>query len=314
MVDPYINDIIVRMYKPIVELSNDFINNGEPFTSDAELKRQFTIFFWLITEIQREMRSDSLSDEGRIGGYVRYANYLREHLERFERTPLVESMIMKAQEAHAAGVEGLGVYREAQRRQLELLYQPITSPTLVFEDAMAEAQIVRERLSKIGPISGPTARMFLVLLFSIIEAYLSDLLMEAIRAEGEIRRRLIQRVEALKQQQISLVDVANASDIVLERCLAHIRNASFHDFEAVDKIYRHAFHMSILPDDEEKKGLLTAIVHRRHDCVHRNGRTKTGEDGIEIDQDYLNQVAALFTEIKENAKNAFVGSVQEPIQ
>lgn len=160
---------------------------------------------------------------------------------------------------------------------------------------------VRARLGGDYEHQADADRMLLVQMFSILEAFLSDRLLSVVSHLGEpgerARRRLCTRMNSFNEQKWTLRDVAKASNILLEQVVKRIKEESFHDFKKVAKYYDHAISLEMLPTAPDDTSFLEVAVRKRHDCVHRNGKTTEGLLNRDINEAYLQRLASLFKQM-----------------
>lgn len=87
--------------------------------------------------------------------------------------------------------------------------------------------------------------------------------------------RLLTEDKELKATSVPLSAAARYPQIVRDTVSAHLQGILQHNLAKVAVLYRIAPGVDVWPDEPTKTKLLVAI-HQRHDCVHRNGRTKDG--------------------------------------
>jgi hypothetical protein len=114
------NEVVLRMYRLTQQIQLEVNHGGSPLASDKELRRIMSNLIWLVPLIDDEIQNPSPHDVGRVQGFVRYAQYLIEHLERLERTPLISGLVFKATDAKAAGQEAWDIYSAGQPADAEV--------------------------------------------------------------------------------------------------------------------------------------------------------------------------------------------------
>ena len=119
-------------------------------------------------------------------------------------------------------------------------------------------------------------RMCFSQVVSVFEAYLSDTLVNAVQNDTEKLKKLVQGDKELSKVKVGLGDVLKNPAIVNAEVKKHLRSLVYHNLPRIDPIYRMAFGVSLL-DDENRSRTLMEYMSDRHDCVHRNGRTKEGD-------------------------------------
>lgn len=149
-------------------------------------------------------------------------------------------------------------------------------------------------------------RMVFTQQVSALEAYLSDTLVKNVLENDQVLERVLNGVREMKAKTVSLADIAKSPNIVTDSVKSHLQGILYHDLAKVGKYYEIALNINIWPDDELRKVLFQAILYR-HDCVHRNGRTK---DGIELGiftSEYVNGILSKFKIFVEHIE----GSVRQ---
>ncbi len=138
-------------------------------------------------------------------------------------------------------------------------------------------------------------RMLFTTLYSIFEAYLSDSIVGSALVDVPVQRRLIKLKELdLHDKQLSLDTVLENPNVVRDMLRAVLQKFSFHKLVPVSRIAEVAFGKPILPRDQEDRALAVDSVQKRHDCVHRNGVDKGGNQHTDITREYLKKMGEIF--------------------
>lgn len=160
----------------------------------------------------------------------------------------------------------------------------------------------------------PLSRMALIQQFAALEAYLADTLAKQVLACPEALGRALRGVDSLKEIKLPLAEVAADPDIVKVTVAKALRSLLYHNFAAVDVIWKTALEGSIFPNAEVKQRMFQCLPIR-HACVHRNGRDRDGREHSQIDFDFVLQVGddvhAMMTHI-EDALTGFVDDDEDP--
>lgn len=139
-----------------------------------------------------------------------------------------------------------------------------------------------------------------------LEAYLGDTLIKEVLADKAARTRLMTEDRELAKERFSLAQIAAATDDLVEtRIIEYLRSIQYHNLEKVDFLYRTIFQIPILKLAQDTTGLLKA-VRLRHDCVHRNGFDKDGNELTVFTKQFVQDTADL---IKE-----FVAEIEKQIR
>ncbi|UWU23019.1 hypothetical protein N2601_08755 [Rhizobium sp. CB3060] len=159
-------------------------------------------------------------------------------------------------------------------------------------------------LSTVGG-AGSKNRLLFVMLYSILEAYLSDAIIGAAMDDVGVQRKML-KLEGLKDKQISLETILDRPDIVREMVKTTLQGLSYHKLGPINGVCESAFGKPILSRDKDDRTLVIKSVDKRHDCVHRNGADKNGIAHTDITRDYLEKLGGLFEEIAKTLENAIM--------
>lgn len=133
------------------------------------------------------------------------------------------------------------------------------------------------------------SRMAFIQQFAALEAYLSDTLTKQVLDNPTTLNRAIAGVRDLKEIKFTLAQIAANSDILKTTVAGILRKILYHNFIKIDTIWNVALGFSIFPNSEVKSRLLRSEPIR-HDCVHRNGRDKDGNESADVDFDFVLQM------------------------
>lgn len=136
-------------------------------------------------------------------------------------------------------------------------------------------------------------RMAFIQLFSALEAYLTDTLLARVLNDPERLGRMLAGVKELQAIKLSLADVLADPDVVRRTVTETVNKMSFHNLNKTDAVWNVAFGHGIFKHGEIRERLL-GYVDVRHDCVHRNGKSRDGVERTEVDYGFLRDVAHYF--------------------
>jgi hypothetical protein len=160
----------------------------------------------------------------------------------------------------------------------------------------------------------PLSRMAFIQQFAALEAYLADTLTKQVLDNPTALSRALVGVETLREIKLPLAEVAADPDIVKVTVAKALRSLLYHNFAAVDVIWKVALEGSIFPNAEVKQRMFKCLPIR-HDCVHRNGRDREGHEHSQIDFDFVLRVGddihAMMTHI-EDALTGFIDDDDDP--
>lgn len=169
-------------------------------------------------------------------------------------------------------------------------YDVPRKPFDIFCEVMSEGHDI---LASIGRDNAKAAanRMVLVHYFGALESYLSDTLLNAIQNDSDALKALVANDLTLKETKLPLTQILKDPDCVKRTATEHLRGLSFHNFSHVAAIYKVALGVNLFPVDGMKVAMMRSLPVR-HDCVHRNGRTKDGELRTDITKSNVGLLAA----------------------
>ncbi len=125
-----------------------------------------------------------------------------------------------------------------------------------------------------------------------LEAYLGDTLMKAVLANSAAMTRLMTNDTELLKERFSLAEIASNPDLVETKVREHLRSILYHNLAKVDSLYTTALQVRILDLAQDKARLFKAIT-LRHDCVHRNGFDKDGNELTVFTGQFVQETADL---------------------
>lgn len=136
-----------------------------------------------------------------------------------------------------------------------------------------------------------------------LEAYLGDTLLNAVAADSAATQRLIDKDDELSKQKFTLTQIRSDPDLVARRVREYLRSILYHNLAKVDVLYDIALGIRILDLTSDKTALFAAIM-LRHDCVHRNGFDKDGNELSVFTRRFVQQTADLIRALVENIERA----------
>lgn len=123
-------------------------------------------------------------------------------------------------------------------------------------------------------VSLPFHRMLFVNAITALETNLSDAFINTVANAPELMRRFIETTPEFQSEKVPLSDVFKAIERIEQKARSYLIDVVWHHLERVKPMYRDTLGID-LPDDI---GPLFRAILVRHDIVHRNGKTKTGEE------------------------------------
>lgn len=117
-------------------------------------------------------------------------------------------------------------------------------------------------------------RLLYVNVITAMETYLSDAFINSVVPDKELMRRFVETTPEFKAEKISLSDVYKAAEEIEHKAKSYLVDVVWHNLGRVKPMYKAILGIEF---NSEMGDLVKAIL-KRHDIVHRNGKTKSGED------------------------------------
>jgi hypothetical protein len=117
-------------------------------------------------------------------------------------------------------------------------------------------------------------RLLYVNAITAMETYLSDAFMSSVVPDSELMRRFVETTPEFKTERISLSEVYKAAEEIEQRAKSYLVDVVWHNLGRVKPMYKAVLGVEF----NNEMGDLVKAVLKRHDIVHRNGKTKSGED------------------------------------
>jgi transcription elongation factor Elf1 len=159
-----------------------------------------------------------------------------------------------------------------------------------------------ENLKKLNEIELPDAELLKTLKRQIysgtvtcLEVYLSDALINAVLNDDKFFKRFVRTFHGIRNRKFQLSELYEKLDGIKDIVKKELLDVIYHDLPKVKGMYQDTFEIEF-PDIEA----LTKVVLTRHDMVHRNGKTKDGEEVVVDKQtvtDLISQVEGFVNEI-----------------
>jgi len=110
-----------------------------------------------------------------------------------------------------------------------------------------------------------------------MEAYLADRMIKEVESDTDAFRRMLEQDADLSKEKFTLAEIFKDSALVERKVREHLRSIQYHNLAKVDVLYNIALGIRILDLAKDRSSLFGAVM-LRHDCVHRNGFDKDGNE------------------------------------
>lgn len=186
--------------------------------------------------------------------------------------------------------------------------EDITKPNTRFFDVLSESLDEVESLINDNSQSESNKNLLSKLLYaniiSAFETYLSDTFVYTVVSFPPLIRRIIESDPEFTKRKIILSDLFRRYDGIRDEVSEYLEGLIYHNLSKVNKLYK-----SVLCVDFPKD--LTSIlkaINIRHDIVHRNGRTKSGEEHnltVEMVIDLISSIRMFVENIDSQVKDVY---------
>ncbi len=148
-------------------------------------------------------------------------------------------------------------------------------------------------------VGGPVKRCFYRLLYANViatmETYLSDAFINTVVSDEELMRSFIESTPEFKTVKISLADVYKAAEKIEQRAKKYLADVVWHNLSRIKPMYKSVLGIEF----GTALGQIFEGIRKRHDIVHRNGKTKSGEEILITKEDVKDLFSRVETFIKE---------------
>lgn len=117
-------------------------------------------------------------------------------------------------------------------------------------------------------------RLLFANVITALETYLSDAFINTVIPSDSLRRKFVENLPEFEKEKISLSEVYKALESVEVKVNTFLSNLVWHNLGRVRPLYENVLNINFPRDFS---GIAVAISVR-HDLVHRNGKTRDGED------------------------------------
>ncbi len=183
-----------------------------------------------------------------------------------------------------------------------LAYEAPANPYRVFMDSYHHTG---DLLADHGGVRGDhlVNRMIFSQQITALEAYLGDTLLNEVMGDKAAMQRLIDKDADLAKEKFTLSEVSKDPGLVERKVRKHLREVMYHNLKKVDVLYNIALGVQILDLATDKASLFKAVL-LRHDCVHRNGFDKEGNEIDVFTKAFVQDTADLIKTFVEDIQKA----------
>lgn len=125
-------------------------------------------------------------------------------------------------------------------------------------------------------ISNCLMRLLYVNVITALETYLSDAFINTVMNNQELMRRFIEANPDFQQEKISVSDIYKVVEVIEKKARTYLIELIWHRLDRIKPMYETTLNIKF-PND---LGEVFRAILIRHDIVHRNGKTKDGEEVV----------------------------------
>ncbi|CAN5631057.1 hypothetical protein BH10PSE6_BH10PSE6_08100 [soil metagenome] len=181
-------------------------------------------------------------------------------------------------------------------------YEIPADPFAVLNASLTDASVL---LDEIGGTRGLLNRLVFANFITSFEVFLSDTLINRVLGSEHALKRLIARDKQLSDMRFSLSAIATAPNLIRETVRSRLRREMWHNIKSASALYNKAFEIDILELFADDTAKILKAVDYRHDCVHRNGRDKDGNELDVLTREYIEDIAKLLHQIASAIDHKF---------
>jgi len=142
-------------------------------------------------------------------------------------------------------------------------------------------------------------RQIYIGLIGTMETYLSETFIKNVVDKEDYLKNFVETHHDFKKRKFELREIFQKNNALIEIAKTVMLDTIYHNLPTIQNMYKDTFKI-----DFPSIGKLYEAVLKRHDLVHRNGKTKDGES-LNVGKDELNE---LITDLKE-----FVDKIESQI-
>lgn len=141
-----------------------------------------------------------------------------------------------------------------------------------YSDLQARLDQLEQMLSiQLAPdLASTLTSMTFVSVITAMETYLSEVFINAVSKRPSVLRSFVETNPVFKKRPIPLSTLFEQSDKILQTAQEHLAKLLWHDLGRIKPLFRSALKVEF-PD---VLGVLGPAIQKRHDLVHRGGKTK----------------------------------------
>lgn len=182
------------------------------------------------------------------------------------------------------------------------LYDTPADPYANFNASVAEARFLLDQHG--GDGASLINRMVFTNYIGAFEAFLADTLINEVLPSDIALKRLIERDEPLRNRRFSLTQIAGEPDLIKKSVRDRLQSEVWHRTKRVGALYKNALEVDIRSLLGAQADKLDEAIVLRHDCVHRNGTDRDGNQLTAFTKPYVIEIGVLLSQLAHNIVKA----------
>lgn len=176
----------------------------------------------------------------------------------------------------------------------ETLFDDLAQNTQAIESFKSSLYLIRRflQIEITAALMPSLQRLLYVNVITVLETYLFDTFIHRVSKDKKLMQRFIETCPDFQQQKIPLSTIYEAVKEVEGKAKSYLLDVVWHNLPRVKPIYKNTFGIDF--DNNLMRGLIGEI-QKRHDIVHRNGKTKDGHE-VTVDVNRLIEKVEEFVE------------------
>jgi len=154
-------------------------------------------------------------------------------------------------------------------------------------------------------------RLLYANVITTMETYLSDAFIHSVMPDAKLMRSFIESTPEFKAEKIPLANVYKAADEIKPRAKKYLADFLWHNLSRIKPMYKSVLGIEF----DTELGQINRAILKRHDIVHRNGKTKSGEEILITKEDVkvlISLVEAFIKEVDEKLSKLISNRKIEP--
>ncbi len=183
-----------------------------------------------------------------------------------------------------AGAIGLSWEVEPDHDEDDLIWEIESTQQLEIYKRVTKDVVTLLRMDHPAETQATLNNMLYAQVVTAVEAYLSGIFIHTVVNSEPLTRKIVETDPELAKRTFSLREIFTQWENLKKLVARYLKDLIFHDIKKVKPMYQ-----SVLEIDFGDVGWLFSAVLIRHDCVHRNGFDKEGNQNA-IDKEAITEL------------------------